>query len=82
MADHGDIAGGVQHRCMGGRAEATSAQPAMAEDQHPQMTYQGGLYVAPLTLKPGLWNIHLTATAWDGTQFRQRLDHYHGSRVK
>lgn len=54
----------------------------VADDQHPQMTYQGGLYVAPLTLKPGLWNIHLTATAWDGTQFRQRLDHYHGSRVK
>ncbi|MFJ1292211.1 nitrogen fixation protein FixH [Paracoccus yeei] len=63
--------------------QVTVGRPTyVAEDQHPQMTYQGGLYVAPLTLKPGLWNIHLTATAWDGTQFRQRLDHYHGSRVK
>lgn len=63
--------------------QVTVGRPTyVAEDQHPQTTYQGGLYVAPLTLKPGLWNIHLTATAWDGTQFRQRLDHYHGSRVK
>ena len=63
--------------------QVTVGRPTyVAEDQPPQMTYQGGLYVAPLTLKPGLWNIHLTATAWDGTQFRQRLDHYHGSRVK
>lgn len=63
--------------------QVTVGRPTyVADDQHPQMTYQGGLYVAPLTLKPGLWNIHLTATAWDGTQFRQRLDHYHGSRVK
>ena len=63
--------------------QVTVGRPTyVAEDQHPQMTYQGGLYIAPLTLKPGLWNIHLTATAWDGTQFRQRLDHYHGSRVK
>lgn len=63
--------------------QVTVGRPTyVADDQHPQMTYQGGLYIAPLTLKPGLWNIHLTATAWDGTQFRQRLDHYHGSRVK
>ena len=63
--------------------QVTVGRPTyVADDQHPQMTYQGGLYVAPLTLKPGLWNIHLTATACDGTQFRQRLDHYHGSRVK
>ena len=63
--------------------QVTVGRPTyVADDQHPQMAYRGGLYVAPLTLKPGLWNIHLTATAWDGTQFRQRLDHYHGSRVK
>lgn len=54
----------------------------IADDQHPQMRYQGGLYVAPLVLKPGLWNIHVQATAWDGTEFRQRIDHYHGSRVQ
>lgn len=54
----------------------------VAEDQHPQMRYEGGLYVAPLTLKPGLWNIHVVATASDGTEFRQRIDHYHGNRVQ
>ncbi len=53
----------------------------MADDQHPVFVHTGGLYVAPLTLKPGLWNIHVAATAPDGTQFRQRIDHYHGSRV-
>lgn len=53
-----------------------------ADDQHPQMTYRAGLYTAPMALKPGLWNIHIVATAWDGTQFRQRIDHYHGNRVE
>lgn len=51
------------------------------DDQHPQFTYQGGQYVAPLQLAPGLWTIHLRAVARDGTEFRQRLDHSHGSRV-
>lgn len=54
----------------------------VADDQHPQMSYRGGLYRAPLVLAPGLWNIHVVATAWDGTPFRQRIDHYHGSRVQ
>lgn len=53
----------------------------IADDQHPQMTYRGGLYSAPMVLKPGLWNIHVVAKAWDGTEFRQRIDHYHGNRV-
>lgn len=51
------------------------------EDQTPQFTYEGGLFRAPLVLAPGMWNIHLTATASDGTVFRQRIDHYHGNRV-
>lgn len=50
-------------------------------DQSLQFSQRGGLYVAPLVLEPGVWNLHVTATAWDGTQFRQRLDHYHGNRV-
>lgn len=53
-----------------------------AEDQQPEFLPEGGRYVAPLVLAPGVWNLHVTATAWDGTQFRQRLDHYHGSRIK
>jgi len=52
------------------------------EDQRPELTRSGGLFHAPLALGPGMWNIHLTATAPDGTVFRQRIDHYHGSRVK
>lgn len=51
------------------------------DDQSPEFTYSNGAYRAPLTLAPGLWNIHLTATAQDGTVFRQRIDHYHGNRV-
>lgn len=53
----------------------------MAQDRQPEFTPEGGLYVAPLVLGPGLWNLHVTATAWDGTQFRQRLDHYNGAWV-
>lgn len=41
----------------------------------------GGVYRAPLVLEPGVWDIHVQATAPDGTPFRQRLDHYAGSRV-
>ena len=52
------------------------------DDQTPEFTYSGGMFRAPLQLAPGLWNIHLTATAPDGTVFRQRIDHYNGNRVK
>lgn len=41
----------------------------------------GGVFRAPLVLEPGAWNIHVQAVAPDGTPFRQRLDHYSGSRV-
>lgn len=53
-----------------------------SEDQRPDFTYQGGIFVAPLTLTSGVWNIRIHATARDGTEFRQRLDHFNGSRVK
>ena len=52
------------------------------EDVRPTFTYHDGLFRAPLTLAPGQWNIRLTATARDGTTFRQRIDHYAGDRVK
>lgn len=51
-------------------------------DQSPDFTYEGGLFRAALTLEPGIWNIHVVATAPDGTEFRQRLDHYAGAVVK
>lgn len=53
----------------------------MREDQRPRLRQEGGVYRASLALAPGLWNIHLTATAPDGTLFRQRIDHYNGSQV-
>lgn len=52
------------------------------EDVTPQFTYRDGLFSAPLSLAPGVWNIHVSATAFDGTEFRQRIDHYHGARVE
>ncbi len=51
-------------------------------DRTPVLTYEGGVYRAPLTLEPGAWTIHVVATAANGTQFRQRLDHYAGAVVK
>ena len=61
---------------------ATIGRPThVREDVTPTFTYEGGVYRAPVTLAPGAWNIHLTATAADGTGFKQRLDHYHGDRI-
>lgn len=65
------------------RLSATIGRPThVREDQTPQFSYDGGIFHAPLKLAPGLWNIHLTAEATDGTLFRQRIDHYAGSRVR
>lgn len=52
------------------------------EDVTPEFIYRDGAWRAPLALAPGRWNIHLTARALDGTEFRQRLDHYSGNVVK
>ena len=63
--------------------QVTVGRPThVREDQTPALVYSGGQFRAPLELAPGLWNIHLTATAQDGTLFRQRIDHYNGNRVK
>lgn len=63
--------------------EVTVGRPTyIKDDQHPRFTYQDGAYVAPMELASGVWNIRIRATAPDGTEFRQRIDHYHGSRVK
>jgi nitrogen fixation protein FixH len=44
------------------------------EDVTPEFTYKGGLFIAPITLEPGAWLIHLEARAADGTPFRKRMD--------
>lgn len=51
-------------------------------DQKPEFIYREGAFHAPLALSAGVWNIHVIATAPDGTPFRQRLDHYAGAVVK
>ncbi|SIS64628.1 nitrogen fixation protein FixH [Phaeovulum vinaykumarii] len=44
------------------------------DDRRPEMAYVGGFFQTGIDLAPGKWLIHLTATAPDGTLFRQRLD--------
>lgn len=59
---------------------ATVGRPThVRDDVTPRFTYRGGLFTAPLALAPGRWNIHVRATAFDGTEFRQRLDHVQGA---
>lgn len=43
------------------------------DDQTPEFSYEQGQFRAPVDLAPGNWNIRLTATAPDGTPFRQRV---------
>lgn len=63
--------------------QVTVGRPThMREDQTPEFRYSNGAFRAALQLAPGVWNIHLSATAQDGTVFRQRIDQYHGNRVK
>lgn len=62
---------------------ATIGRPThVRDDQTPRFTWRDGLFRAPLALGSGVWNIHLTAIASDGTEFRQRIDHYNGNRVE
>ncbi|MDO5612073.1 MAG: FixH family protein [Paracoccus sp. (in: a-proteobacteria)] len=61
---------------------ATLGRPThVREDVTPDFTYDNGVFRAPLHLASGVWIIHVTATAPDGTEFRQRIDHYAGDRV-
>lgn len=63
--------------------DVTVGRPThVRDDQKPQFTYQNGMFRAPLTLAPGIWNLHIAATARDGTTFRQRIDSFRGNRVE
>ena len=56
--------------------QVTVGRPThMREDQDLTFTYHNGYFSAPLELAPGAWLLHLRATAPDGTQFRQRIEH-------
>lgn len=54
---------------------ATIGRPThKRDDQTPDFMYEGGIFYAPVDLEPGMWQIHLSARAGDGTEFRQRLE--------
>lgn len=62
---------------------ATVGRPThQRSDVTPEFQVAGGVWRAPLMLEPGAWTIHVQAMSPDGIAFRQRLDHYAGSRVK
>lgn len=43
------------------------------DDVEPPFVFDGTAYVAPAELEPGNWNIRLSATAQDGTEFTRRV---------
>lgn len=43
------------------------------DDIAPDFTFANGVYVAPVALAPGNWNLRMLARAQDGTEFRQRV---------
>jgi len=43
------------------------------DDIKPDFKYDGQAYVAPVELADGNWNIRMTATSVDGTEFTQRV---------
>jgi len=47
------------------------------DDTTPEFTYLRGSFRAPVELEGGNWNLRLTATAPDGTLFRQRVSFRH-----
>jgi len=56
------------------RFDALVGRPThVREDQTPDFQQRNGVFTAPVTLNPGLWNLRLKATSLDGTRFKQRL---------
>jgi len=56
------------------RFDALVGRPThVREDQTPDFQQRNGVFTAPVTLNPGLWNLRLKATSLDGTPFKQRL---------
>jgi nitrogen fixation protein FixH len=43
------------------------------DDMTPEFLFSNGVYLAPVTLSPGNWNLRLVARAHDGTEFQQRV---------
>jgi nitrogen fixation protein FixH len=47
-----------------------------SDDFIPEFSYKNGFYLAPATLDPGAWLMHLDVTAPDGTKFKQRINFF------
>ena len=45
----------------------------VAQDQTPELRFDGQAYTAPVTLAKGNWNLRLVAEAANGTKFKQRV---------
>ncbi|WP_116133668.1 FixH family protein [Tropicimonas sp. IMCC34043] len=43
------------------------------DDIRPELSYHDGVYRGPVDLGAGHWDIHIVATASDGTRFKQRI---------
>ena len=46
---------------------------SVAADQTPNFTFDGNVFVAPVEVGPGNWNLRIVARAADGTRFKQRI---------
>jgi nitrogen fixation protein FixH len=58
-----------------GQLSATVGRPTnTSDDRLPKFVFNGREYVARETLRPGNWDVWLTARALDGTVFEQRLE--------
>lgn len=57
------------------RLHAKVGRPTnVSQDREPDFAFDGRAYVAYEVLPPGNWDVWLTATALDGTEFQQRLE--------
>jgi len=67
----------------GAAAEVAALQATLGRATHnrddwaPDFRRIPGGFAAPVELEPGNWNLRLTATAADGTEFRQRISFWH-----
>ncbi|WP_323770459.1 FixH family protein [Antarctobacter sp.] len=46
----------------------------VSDDREPEFSFNGHAYVAYEDLRPGNWDVWLTATALNGIEFQQRLE--------
>lgn len=63
------------HPVQAAHLEAKVGRPTnVSDDRDPVFTFDGRDYVTQTDLRPGNWDVWLTATAANGTVFEQRLE--------